>query len=103
MKILRSLVVCALISTLFSVISTQSSYAGIESAPRCALDFKSDIAIQPTVANPAFTFEMKYSVVWDPDFKYNYDVNPAPNGGVYINNHSMLLGSDDDTSGLKMW
>ena len=102
-KFCRSLIACVLLSTLFTVVSTQTSNAGIENNARCAIDFNSDVSIQPTPSNPAFTFEMKYSVVWDQRFAANYEVNPAPNGGVYINNHSFLLGSTDPTSGLQIF
>jgi len=99
MKFWRSLIVCVLISSLFSFISTQSSNGGIETDSYCAVDFQNDVAVQPV--NSAFTFEMKYALAYDDNWQFVTNTNS--NGGVLTGNHTTLVGTSDTTGGLQVY
>ena len=101
MKVCRKLTALVLFSTLFTVVSTQTSNAGIETDDYCAVDFGTAVEVQPV--SPAFTYEVKTAFKYDdnPDAFGNTNTNSY--GGVLTTDHTVLLGSSDLNNGLKVY
>jgi len=98
-KFWRSLTVFILVTSSLSVLSTQTANAGIETDSYCALDFQTDVPVQPV--NPAFTFEMKYALAYDANWSYVTTTNSY--GGVLTSDHTTLVGTADTNSGLQVY